>query len=167
MNSKQLYVMICMAIAKENKPNAYNPSFHEMSASVRTQIAYNHQAAEGSNISYATLEFSGIRAKFLCTLIFDGAGEHDTSVHNFSMPRQKLNPQQKALVCLAFMEYMTTSKGGEPLIAADFNFIREKIQFNVNGGVGDLLHEYDEMRNAAFEYVERKTVLAQQKSIAA
>lgn len=164
MNSKQLYVMICSIISQETTV-PYKPSVREFSAPVDYHIAYNH-GKNSDVISHASVEFKGVRAKFLSILTFDGAGPSDTAIYNFNMLRQKLSLDQKALMCLAVMEFLTHKPTppvacGWPIVDADFELLREKIQHAVSGGVGDILERYDLMRESAFIYVEQKTEFAQ------
>ncbi len=140
MNSKELYV--CIAQILSTTVDITRPTKTDYTREAKVVVSANHLNGYGaSNISHATIEFSGVRAKFLCSLIFDGAGSHDTSVHNFSMPRQKMSMEQKALACLAVVQYLIDQE----YIVADMNFFKEKFHFDVSGGVGDLLKKYESL----------------------
>lgn len=148
MNSKELYVTICQILAMGSN-ETIRPTAEEFSRPASIQLAHNHGTGI---ISHATVEFVGVRAKFLCTIIFDGAGPHDTSVHNFNMPRTKLSMDQKALMCLAVVEFLIDQKA----LKADFNFIREKVLFDINSGVGSILRTYDNLKNSSATVVRRE-----------
>lgn len=146
MNSKELYVAFSQVLST-NTNNPMRPTVEDFSRTVKVQIGMNHGA---STISYAVLEFIGTRAKFFCQLLFDGAGANDTNVHNFTMPRQKLSMEQKGLMSLAMIDFLE-EVGAVPF---DFELMREKINFGVNGGLGDLLQNYDRLSASSARYVK-------------
>lgn len=149
MNSKELYVAICTILSLETN-NTTKPKRADYMRYAQSSVSYNHK----HNVaSMATLEYAGTRANFQCIILFDGAGGNDTSIHNFFMPRQKLNIHQKALMALSVLDYLI---GEDQIDDADFDFIREKFQFDANGGVGNLLEDYDKLKAAAVAFVQRE-----------
>lgn len=147
MNSKELYVAFCQVLSS-NTNNPIRPTFEDFSRPAKISIGLNHK---DSTVSYAVLEFAGdTRAKFFCQMLFDGAGPNDTTVHNFTMPRQKLTMEQKGLMSLAMIDFLEEVGA----VNFDFEIMREKINFGVNGGLGDLLFLYDQLSSHATRYVK-------------
>jgi hypothetical protein len=59
-------------------------------------------------------------------------------------------------MCLAVLDYLISE---DQIDGADFDFIREKIQFDANGGVGNLLRDYDQLKAAAVAFIQREESL--------
>lgn len=147
MNAKELYLNICQVVsAGEAAPMTW-PNDYD-----REAVVHVSRSSNGNNISHITVEFAGIRAKFLSCLIFDGTGDYGTGVHNFAMPRIRTTVQQKALGCLSVLNYLTANG----YIKADFEFFRDKIVADLNGGVGDTLIKYDQMCKLSKLHIERQ-----------
>ena len=149
MNSKQLYVNISQIISSDETGWAM-PTDFDREAIVHISRASNN------NISHITMEFAGIRAKFLSCIIFDGSGNYGTSVHNFAMPRLKLSLHQKALAALSLLQFLID----EGHLDANFDFFREKICSDLNGGVGTTLIKYDRMCELSARYLESSKLAA-------
>ena len=143
MNSKELYTNLCQIIVPEGGRVTWPTDFH------REAIVHVARNNKNSAISHITVEFHGIRAKFLCCLLFDGTGDSGVSVHGFAMPRIKLSVPQRALAAMSVLQFLVD--GG--WLKADFNFIRERICSDVNGGTGSTSAEYDIISAHSVHYV--------------
>jgi hypothetical protein len=144
MNSQELYLNICQIISEgERTPMTWPTDFN------RNIAVHVSRSSQGRNISHITVEFTGIRAKFLSCLMFDGSSDYGTGVHTFAMPRIKTTIQQKALGCLSVLEYLIDNDH----LQADMAFFREKVIADLTGGVGDTLIKYDKMCAASRRYL--------------
>lgn len=146
MNSKELYLNISQVVsAGEDGPMTWPTDFD------RQAVVHVSRSSNNGNISHVTVEFAGIRAKFLCCLIFEGTGDYGTGVHNFAMPRIRTNLQQKAIGCLSILQYLIDNH----YIVANFEFFRDKIVSELNGGVGDTLIKYDAVCQRSKDHIVR------------
>lgn len=144
MNAKELFLNISQIVsAGEAGPMTWPTDFN------REAVVHISRSAKQGNISHITLEFAGVRAKFLSCLIFDGAGNHGTGVHSFAMPRIRTTVQQKALGCLSVLNYLIDNNH----LDAEFSFYADKIMSEINGGVGDTLLKYEAMCQASRDYL--------------
>lgn len=147
MNAQELYLNICQVVsAGEAAPMTW-PNDYDREVAIHVA-----RSCDNFNISHITTEFKGIRAKFLSCLIFDGTGDYGTGVHNFAMPRIRTTVQQKALGCLSVLDYLTSNG----YISSSFEFFRDKIVADLNGGVGDTLIKYDQMCKLSKLHIERQ-----------
>lgn len=144
MNAQELFLNIAQVVsAGEAAPMTWPTDYK------RQAVVHVSRSAQQGNISHITVEFTGVRAKFLSCLIFDGAGNYGTGVHSFAMPRIRTSVQQKALGCLSVLQYLIDNGH----LDAQFSFYQDKIVSELNGGVGDTLIKYEAMCNASRDYL--------------
>ncbi len=156
MNAQELYLNISQVVSAGDTSPMTWPTDYE-----REAVVHVSRSSQQGNISHITIEFSGIRAKFLSCLIFDGTSNHGTGVHNFAMPRIRTTVQQKALGCLSVLQYLIDNGH----LDADFAFFREKIMSDLNGGVGDTLLKYDLMCKASEKYLAHRASTNQNSAL--
>src|SRR5579872_3004485 len=146
MNSKQLYVNICQIISTDETGMVWPQDYD------RECVVHVSRSSNDSSISHITLEYAGIRAKFFCCIVFDGTGNYGVTAHSFAMPKLKLTLPQKALVALSVLSYLIETKH----LDANFEFFREKICTDLNGGVGNTLSRFDLISFNSLEYLDRQ-----------
>lgn len=146
MNSKQLYLNICQIISTDETGFSWPTDYD------RPAIVHVSRSSNDKSISHITLEFSGIRAKFFSCILFDGTGDYGVNVHNFAMPRLKLGLPQKALFALSMLSFLIE----ENYLNANFDFFREKICSDLNGGVGNILNRFDFICRKTDDYLKER-----------
>lgn len=149
MNSKELYLNICQIISIDGM------TWPQESEYEREAIVHVSRSSNKTSISHITLEFAGVRAKFFCCILFDGSGDYGVGVHSFAMPKLKLTLPQKALASLSILKYLIDSGR----LSANFEFYRERICTDLNGGVGDTLIRFDALCAKSVTYLDHKEKL--------
>jgi len=115
MNKQSLFLNIFQATSDVCGGAAITPHL-EFDLPLEVHVGRN---SKNGAISHITLEFAGIRARFLCSILFNGSGPHDTCLANFHMPKRKLQSHQKAYVLLSCLDFLT-SQGVVETSMADF-----------------------------------------------
>ena len=105
MTKQELYLSIFQIIG----------SFHSNAQLNKTiefdrDLCVNVSRNSDGKISHITMEFIGIRARYLCSILFNGNGDQDTNFDNFAMPKIKLNAKQRSLAFLACMDFLISNK---------------------------------------------------------
>jgi hypothetical protein len=146
VNSKELYLNICQIISLDGMTWPQESEYN------REAVVHVSRSSNNKSISHITLEFSGVRAKFFCCILFDGSGDYGVGVHSFAMPKLKLTLPQKALASLSILKFLIDSRR----LDANFEFYRERICTDLNGGVGDTLIRFDALCMKSAQYLEHK-----------
>lgn len=145
MTKQELYLAIYQATGQQDglAPLRKVFDFHR-------DVAVHKAKNSNGNTSYITLEFSGLRSRYLCSILFDGSGELGVSVLNFAMPKVRLNHLQKALVLLACVEFLC---GHFVLQPENLEFYRQGISSEYGNGQTDLLIQFDQIKQVAANYL--------------
>lgn len=143
MNKQALYLAIYQAT---NNTNAIADitNVKDFQRSLAVHIARN----SGEEISHITLEFTGPRSRFLCSILFDGSGDMGTGLDNFAMPKVRLHARQKAVILLACLEFLTEAG----VLAAQFEYFRERIAGEYDSS-HSILGLYDAVKKNAYEWM--------------
>lgn len=124
-------------------------NFDEINRPLAMHVARNNMVDPHGNgiimreVSHITWEFQGFRTSFFACATFDGTGDNGTTIDRFAMPGKKLNKLQKALILLTLID-ATIASG---LIKANIAFMVHKISADLDGGVSDLLSQYNSITN--------------------
>lgn len=160
MDQKKLFINIAQAVAL-NAPAFSSPTPGEYSRPVAVHVARN---THNGNISHITLEFKGVRTKFLCVAMFDGFGNYGASVNGFVMPRMKLTLEERVLIALSVFEFLCTNSDspftGEAFLVADFEEYKEKFISEIKGGVNNLAEQYRRISSISDQILEGKNVVS-------
>lgn len=141
MNSQELFVNLCQIISTEETGMTW-PTDYDREAVVH--VSRSARRGADQQISHITIEFAGVRAKFFCCILFDGSGPYGASFREFAMPRIRTTINQKAMGFLSVIEYLVSN--GYLGCDSNFEFFREKVIADLNGGVGDTLIKYDQIK---------------------
>lgn len=145
MNRQELYLSICQAIGTDNaKPGLEKITDFDRPCTV--VIARN----SSGNISNISIEFTGYKARFLCSVLFDGNGDQSTGFSNFSMPKVKLNPRQRATVLLCCLKFLIDNG----LIAADINYFCDRVVAEHSLGQGEFIANWEAVLLASKAYIK-------------
>lgn len=115
----------------------------------RPLVVHISKSSSG-NISHVTTEFSGVRAKFFCCIVFDGSGDFGVGLGSFAMPKTKLTQAQKAVMLLSIIEHLI-SIGALP---KNFEFYKDRIASEFSGGVGNILDRYKAISENSMRYID-------------
>lgn len=145
MTKQELYLTIFQAIGNPNA-NAQLLCVTDFDRDIAVNVARN----SGGNISHITMEFIGVRSRFLCSILFDGNGDQDTCFANFAMPKVKLNGKQRSIVMIACLDFLIDNG----VIDASPSYFAERI-VPEHGAHPFALRQYAQLRFAAKSYIEK------------
>lgn len=143
MNSKEVYMNIYQVLS--DRAQSYPMDFDR-------KLEVHVGRASAGNISHITLEFYGVRAKFFSCITFDGSGDHGCNLSGFAMPKMKLDIKPRAIVFLTLLEYLIDTG----VLKANFEYFKECVAMEMNGGVGDLPSQYDRVCKNSRDYIKVK-----------
>lgn len=106
MNKQTLFLNI-FQVSSDLCEKAAIPPHTDFDLNLQVHVARN---SKNASISYITLEFAGVRSRFLCSILFNGSGDHDTCLANFSMPKRKIQSHQKAVALLSCLQFLVHNK---------------------------------------------------------
>lgn len=150
MTKQELYLALYQATSTADAM----PNIHGVDDFDRPLAVHLARNSNG-NLSYITMEFAGVRSRFLCSLIFDGNGDLGTGFSNFSMPKVKLNPRQRSIALLACLEFLIHNK----LIDADFNYYAERVTVEHQTGRNGFMEHYRMIRGYSTAYIHDRPEL--------
>lgn len=145
MTKQELYLALYQATSTQDA----TPGIHGVGDFDRP-LAIHVARNSNRNISYIAMEFAGRRSRFLCTLIFDGPGNHSTGFSNFTMPKVKLNPRQRSIALLACLDFLITNN----ILAADFDYYVERVTVEHQTGRMGFFDHYQKIRSHAYKYID-------------
>lgn len=148
MNKHQLYLNIYQITGNADGNATIDCPPEDLARMLAVHVARN----SGGEISYITMEFTGVRSRFLCSLLFDGTGDQGTGLMNFSMPKVKLNNRQKALVLLSCLELLIDQK----ILHASMDYFKERISNEYGNGQVAILGQYDVRNALSIEYINAR-----------
>lgn len=141
MTKQELYLAIYQATSSADAQPGIN-WVSDFDRGLSVHVARN----SGGEISYITLEFDGVRGTFLCSMIFD---KDVTSFSNFTMPKVKLNPRQRAIVLLACVEFLMAND----VINGTFEYYASRIMYEHQTGRMGFAEHYQRIRATADRYL--------------
>ena len=155
MNKKILYLIIYQTIGNE-KAEVPLINVYDYNRNLAIHIAKN----SNHNISYLTLEFTGHRARYLSSLVFDGNGDNACTLVNFAMPKTRISHMQKALVMLACLDFIISNNVIENM--KSFEYFRDSICTEFANGNQALIRHYDKLKQKAEFYAKQNESFAKE-----
>lgn len=144
MTKQELYLSIYQIIGNFNA-DARLDGVTDFDRELSINVARN----SGGNISHITMEFAGLRSRYLCSILFDGNGDQDTCFENFAMPKVKLNGRQRCLVMLACLNFLIAND----VIKADIAYFVERLTHDQRPSTVGILQHYDNVRRTTARYI--------------
>lgn len=144
MTRQELYLSIYQIIGTFNA-DARLDGVTDFDREIFINVARN----SGGNISHITTEFTGLRSRYLCSILFDGNGDQDTHFDNFAMPKVKLNGRQRCLVMLACLDFLIANK----VLNADIAYFVERLTHDQRPSTVGVMQHYARVRCVAQSYI--------------
>ena len=148
MNSKELFLNIYQ-VKSDPSLNFSFPlhGINHYDRAVDVHVARN----SGRNISHISLEFSGVKASFLCLLMFESPNDNGVGLYGFAMMRVKLTLPQKALILLSCLNFLIDNN----FLDVNFDYFREKIAMDLNDSDQYILQQYDKLLSSSKGYIKK------------
>jgi hypothetical protein len=143
MNSKEVYMNTFQVLM--DRVVAYPTDFDR-------ELVVHVSRASAGNISHITMEFAGMRSKFFSCIMFDGSGDMGCGITSYAMPKSKVMVDKRALLCLTMLEYLIDTG----VLKADFEYFKERISHEIQGGASDILQRYEVLSRNSRNYIKSK-----------
>lgn len=145
MNKHYLYLSLYQALTVETC-DASIAHVTDFDRELSLAMLYN----SSERLSAVTLEFAGVKSRFLITLAFDGSGPHGIGLGGISLPHMpQAKNKQRAIALLAALDFLI-AEGMLP--GADREFLAEKIGTEYSQGSVAFLHQYDKLVSKAVHH---------------
>ncbi len=137
MNSKELFINIHQIKSDPGLKFNYPLNINHYDKQISVYVARN----SGSHISHITMEFIGVRARYLCVLTFNTPNDMGIGLYGLAMMHVKLTLPQKALVLLSCLNYLIDNK----ILDADLQYFKEKIAMDLNDTDHVIVEQYEKV----------------------
>lgn len=145
MNKHYLYLSLYQALTIESCDAAI-AHVEDFDRDLSVALLYN----SSERLSSVTLEFAGVKSRFLINLAFDGSGPQGIGLGGITLPHMPgARSKQKAFALLACIDFLIAEGY---LRGADREFMAEKISAEYSQGSVAFLHQYDKLVTKAVHH---------------